>query len=489
MSENSAGMLAKYYVTNKDVVINKPMPAKFYADRVEVDEDAKSEPSDSTYWNSKRHETLTADEQKVYQMIDSLRKLPIVRSYIDIADLIVNGHIKSGAVEWGPLPFSYAYNNIEGNRLRVGLRTNNLFSKKFFFKGYAAYGTIDQKIKYGLELDYMLTRSPFTMFGIRKSFDLERLGVNADDVGPNNLFLAFNRFGRYNRGYYQHENYFFFKTTLFKGFQQTVGFRSRTFDPVYHFGYYVNPELGNQSSISSNYTTDELVLESRYAPDEVVVQSDRKMIEGRKGGRRGLPKWPIFTLRVSVGLKTLGSDFDYKRFQLGIQHNFRLGTFGRTYYNLSAGTSPSRVPYPLLFPHLGNNSAFYTDNSYNLMNIGEFVSTDFISLRVRHDMEGFLFNRLPLIRKWKLRSDLLANVVYGKNNIRYREMHSIRDVNGRYFSHPGELLPSEPYVELGYGVNNIFKFLRVEFIHRVTYLNRPYPINRFGVRFAAQFRL
>jgi hypothetical protein len=52
-----------------------------------------------------------------------------------------------------------------------------------------------------------------------------------------------------------------------------------------------------------------------------------------------------------------------------------------------------------------------------------------------------------------------------------------------------------PYVEVGYGVENIFKFIRVDFIHRLTYRNasstspdEPAPRN-FGIKVGAQFRL
>lgn len=492
LTENSAGMLAKYYVSNKDFIINKPQEPHFYSSRIDLNEDYKSDEEDTTYWNHKRHDALTIEERKVYALVDSLKQLPIVKTYIDIIDMAINGHIKTGALEWGPLPFTYAYNNIEGSRVRVGFRTNQLFSNKLFFKGYAAVGSLDKRVKYGMEIDYVLSRRPWAMIGFRKSFDLERLGINADDVGPNNLFLAFNRYGRYNRGYYQHENYGFVRATLFRGFQQTIGLRTRTFVPVFHFGYYANPDQGQASAINTDYSSTELVFETRYAPDEVIIQNDFKMIEGRTRARRGIPKWPVFTLKYSLGLKSFGGDFNYFRVMLGIQHSFRTGILGRTYYNISGGTSPSRVPYPLLFPHLGNNSVFYTDNAYNLMNIGEFVSSSFVSLRVRQDLEGLLFNRIPFIRKLKWRSDLLANVLYGENNTSYRQLHPSKDPDGNYYLHPGTLDANVPYIELGYGINNIFKFLRVEFIHRLTYLgnsSRSFPSHPFGVRIAGQFRL
>jgi hypothetical protein len=50
-------------------------------------------------------------------------------------------------------------------------------------------------------------------------------------------------------------------------------------------------------------------------------------------------------------------------------------------------------------------------------------------------------------------------------------------------------------VEVGYGFENIFKFIRVDFIHRLTYRNQPNarpdePAPRnFGIKVGAQFRL
>jgi hypothetical protein len=312
-------------------------------------------------------------------------------------------------------------------------------------------------------------------------------------VGVSNLFLAFNRFGPYQRGFYQHEHTGFVRTDLFKGFRQTVSLRMRTFQPVFNFGYYTNPDQGPASVIRNEYNSTELVFESRYAPDEVLIQNDFKMLDGRNRGRRGIPKWPVFTFRYSLGLRALEGDFRFHRFQFGIQHSVRAGVLGRTYYNVTAGFTPSRVPYPLLFPHLGNNTAIYTDNAFNMMSIGEFVSTRYAALRVRHDLEGFLFNRLPLFRKWKWRTDLLANVLYGENDKTFNQIHPKYDHKGNPLLNPYSLDPGIPYVEVGYGINNIFKFLRVEFLHRLTYLDQPTFYRAtprpFAIKLAAQFRL
>jgi len=121
------------------------------------------------------------------------------------------------------------------------------------------------------------------------------------------------------------------------------------------------------------------------------------------------------------------------------------------------------------------------------MNYGEFISDHFVSLRYRQYMEGFLLNRIPLLNKLKWRLLATGNIIEGGMRQSNRELIS------RYTMTGEETLPAghftgKPYVELGYGVENIFRFLRVDFIHRMTYLDNP-GIRRFGVFFTAQFQL
>jgi hypothetical protein len=46
-------------------------------------------------------------------------------------------------------------------------------------------------------------------------------------------------------------------------------------------------------------------------------------------------------------------------------------------------------------------------------------------------------------------------------------------------------LSKKPYVELGAGVENIFKLIRVDFIWRMAYLDHP-DISKFGIRASLQ---
>jgi len=78
-----------------------------------------------------------------------------------------------------------------------------------------------------------------------------------------------------------------------------------------------------------------------------------------------------------------------------------------------AGKVFGEVPYPILKNHLGNETLFYTTAAFNTMNFNEFASDQFISLRYRHFFEGFLLNRIPLMRRLKWRAVANANFLMG----------------------------------------------------------------------------
>ena len=122
------------------------------------------------------------------------------------------------------------------------------------------------------------------------------------------------------------------------------------------------------------------------------------------------------------------------------------------------------------------------------MNYGEFVSDQFASLQYQHHFEGFLLNRIPLIRKLKWRLVGTANVIYGSLSQANKDIISPTTLDGEPTLEFQSFDKNRPYVELGYGVENIFKFLRVDFVHRLSYLENP-DIRKFAVLFSFQFSL
>jgi hypothetical protein len=184
----------------------------------------------------------------------------------------------------------------------------------------------------------------------------------------------------------------------------------------------------------------------------------------------------------------LGSDFEYDKLRLTFRKRIKWGPLGYAYLNLAGENVFDVLPYPLLEYHLGNQTPIYSTVTFNLMNYGEFVSDHFASLQYQHYLEGLFLNRIPLLKKLNWRLLATSNVVVGGMRQANRDMISSTTSDGEETIQVGYFTNGKPYVELGYGVENIFRFLRVDFVHRLSYLENE-RARKFGVLFTAQFQL
>lgn len=472
-----AGLLAKFYTSNKNIVVNQPKEPKFYEKQILLDEGYILNMNDEEHWNELRHDPLTETEKNVYRMIDTLQHIPVVRTYIDLVKILINGYKKVGKVDIGPYLSLVAFNNIEGMRIQSGFRTNYAFSKKISFGAQLGYGFDDERIKYSAYFQHIMDRRRWTTMSLRVRSDLGRVGIDDENLADDYLFLAASRFGKFRRGYYFDETRFNFQREIIKGFSQRIAIRYNTFKPSFDFGYYSNP--GDVTSFKQSFQSAEIILETRLARDELFLQYDNERVS------MGAQKWPIITLRYTRGLKGVGgSDFEYDKFRFSILKKLPMGPLGTGKATITGEYINGTLPYPLLSFHIGNETPFYTDVIYSLMNFGEFFSDRFVSLQYRQYFEGFLLNRVPLMRKLKWRLTGLANIIYGDlsdENLAMSEPLPFPVDNNN-------LTIDKPYIELGYGVENIFKFLRVDFVHRLSYLEND-RARKFGVLFTAQFKL
>jgi hypothetical protein len=480
VGKSNPGMLAKFYTSNKNIVTNKPRDPAFYERSIELAEDARLE--EDKNWDSLRHEPLSETERNVYKMIDTLRNIPIVKTYTDIIKVLVNGYYNLGKVEVGPYLSLVTWNNIEGWRVQGGFKTNYQFSKKWIFQGQFAYGFDDERVKYLASVQRILSRQRWTTFSIRARRDLGRLGVDDESLADNPIFLAATRWGFFRRGYYSDEYRIAFQREIFKGYSQKISIRHWTFEPTYEFGFF-NPPVEVTSPVYDRFQASEVSIESRYARDEVFLQDDNDRIS------LGTNKWPVLTLKYTHGFSgILGSDFEYDKVKFNMTKRIKTGPLGVGYVTLSGEYVFSPVPYPLLNLHLGNQSPVYSSITYNLMNFGEFVSDRYAAIQYRQYLEGFLLNRIPLLNKLKWRLLATSNVIIGGMRQSNRNLISQFSPSGAEALPAGYFRNNKPYIELGYGVENIFKFLRVDFIHRVSYLENK-DARKFGILFSAQFQL
>lgn len=480
VNDKWAGVLAKFYTSNRNVVVNQPREAKFYQKGITLQEDFSMHQEDA-YWDSLRHDPLSETEKSVYRMIDTLTSIPVVRTYVDLIKIFINGYVHAGKIDVGPYFSFLAVNNIEGLRIQGGFRTNIKFSDQWVLGAQLGYGFNDERVKYLGYLENILDRKRWTTMSLLVRSDLARLGLDDPGLADDYFYLAAAKYGYIRKGFYFDEAKFSFQRELVKGYSQRLAFRYATFRPTFNFGYYGNP-TDTSSVITSGFESAEAIVESHFSLDEDFVQNDNDRIS------LGPTRSPIITMRYTRGIKGVaGSDFEYDKLWMSIEKRIKLGLFGTGYATLTGEYVFNTLPYPLLAFHLGNQTFFYTSVTSNLMDYGEFVSDHFASLRYVQHFEGFLLNRIPLIRHLKWRLTGSANIIYGG----LRQAN--QDLNAEFDEATNETQPighftRDPYVELGYGVENIFKVFRVEFVHRLTYLDQP-DVRRFGVLFAIQWTL
>ncbi|MBV6653478.1 MAG: carboxypeptidase-like regulatory domain-containing protein, partial [Mameliella sp.] len=148
-AENAPGMIARRTETFQKMRINQIGTKQDYIENEEfyLLDEVKIE-SDS-FWQKARHEPLSKTEQQVYTMVDSIKNMPIFKTYIEVLETVFVGYLQVGKVEFGPYASLYSFNPVEGDRFRIGARTTRAFSEKIRLGGFLAYGLQDERFKYG----------------------------------------------------------------------------------------------------------------------------------------------------------------------------------------------------------------------------------------------------------------------------------------------------------------------------------------------------
>ena len=132
------------------------------------------------------------------------------------------------------------------------------------------------------------------------------------------------------------------------------------------------------------------------------------------------------------------------------------------------------------------------NRAFNMMQGFEFVSSSYASVSYTQFFGGFLLDRIPLMKtinkklKWRLLGSF--NMLYGTIDEKNLRLLPTQTATGQPIEKFQTLSPGIPYMEIGYGVDNIFKFFRIDFIHRLNYLDSP-GAKSFGIKFLAQIKL
>ncbi len=480
LSKKGRGIFGKKVIHYDDFVFNKPADDKIYS-RVEkiIKEEDISNKTDS-FWLENRPDTLTAQEEGVYDMIDSIQKIPAFKRAMDIAFLLISGWKTIGPIEIGPLPAMYSFNDVEGFRLRAGFRTNQQFSKRNMFEAYGAYGFRDKQWKYMFGATHSFNKDFLSnpQNRIKISYQHETIfpGQDLQFLNDDNFLLSFKR-GNSDQMIFFDAYTIDYNKESHSGFAYNIIVENREQRPIGRLEFETNDII---PVISNSIRTDAFDINLRFAPNEQFYQG--------KNFRLPIPnKYPILKLNYRQGLKgVINGEYQFSRVAGQVFKRFYLAQLGFSDMELEGGKVFGSVPYPLLNLPQANQSFFLQETSYNMMNFMEFISDEFASVKLTHYFNGFIFNKVPLFKKLKWREVLSIKALYGnltdENNPNIRtDLYKFPvDVNGDPSTFAFQ--NGVPYVEASVGIMNFFKVFRLEFLQRLTYLENPGVPTMFGVK-------
>jgi hypothetical protein len=279
---------------------------------------------------------------------------------------------------------------------------------------------------------------------------------------------------------FEYEQEWGLKTTFGLKTEENEAAGALFFNPLNSGFNYTAPEGTPVGDLIHNgkIRTTELSLQFQLAPGRTYINTKQRRLPINLDA-------PVFTLGHTMGLKNvLGGDYKYNFTEAGIYKRFWMNSWGKIDVNVKAGAQWNRVPYPLLIMPAANLSYIIEDETFNLINNMEFLNDRYASLDASWDLNGKIFNRIPLLKKLKWREYLGVKALWGKltdKNNPYLAQNENSSVLMQFPEGCYVMDPHKPYVELIAGVHNIFKLLHVEFVHRCNYNELP-TAHKNGVR-------
>jgi hypothetical protein len=467
--EKSSGMYGKRTTLFKNHNFNEKKDDKFYREEVNYF-DKEAYTKDNAFWEENRFESLNSNEKGIYDMLDTLKTVPKFKRIYNLVSILGSGYVQVGKFDIGPLFSTFGYNDVEGQRIRLGGRTYFGPNDYWRIQGYTAYGFKDEKFKYGILGKYMFNKKNRFIISVGNRSDVEQIGVSLttsnDVLGRSFASSSFFSSGTNNK--------------LTKVNLTTIGLE---IEPVKNLNFQATFSHRKLESASSAFKLDYFTDDTFTSTASKVKQSEinfmidytpkRKMVGYGVDRIEVDINYPRFFVSYSQGLKgVLNSDFSYSKLQFYYRQPLLIGGFGRLFTTLEVGKTFGTVPLGLMNVIPGNQSYFIIDNTYNLLNYYDFVADQYTSLHLEHNFNGKLFARVPMLRKLNWREIVGVKAVYGSVS----DQNKALNASGLNY-----IAPVDGYIEYHAGIGNIFKVARIDCAWRGSYFDLP-EARKFTVR-------
>jgi Family of unknown function (DUF5686)/CarboxypepD_reg-like domain len=480
---NTPGFFADRTVSNGQPS-NLPIADSLFAGPL-VDTIAQAYQHSDSLWAAERPIALTQSESRIYTDMDSLVTMKSYKRVMNYGTFLTAGYISAGKFDIGPAGTFYSFNPVEGNKLRFGGRSNTKLSTRYYTEDYIAYGFKDQRWKYYVSGTYAFNNKsiytfPFNYLQASFLYDTRHPGQENVFANGNTFLSSFTR-GDNSKWLYNYIGRLNYVRELENHFSYNLGIKYWQQLPAGSLAFIYEPSQ-NQFDTVAQITTTELSLTLRYAPHE-------RFYQGKTSRTIITDKYPIFTFQYAIGIKgLLSGQYNYNAFHVNVYKRVYLAPFGFSDVTLDGGYLQGNLPFPLLVIHPANQSYFYIENAYNLMNYEEFVSDHYAGINIDHSFNGFFFNKIPLLKRLRLREVIAGKLLFGgvrseNNPDQNPEQMKFPVTNGITTTFA---LNGKPYLEASVGIYNIFSIFRLDLVKRFSYLYHP-GISSIGLRVSSNF--
>ena len=464
--------------------------------------EANAQMRDDDFWNQYRSVQLTKGESSMDSFIANIENIKGFKFIIFGLRALIENFVDTGTkehpskVDIGPVNTMITKNFIDGLRTRVSAQTTANLNPHWFANGYYAHGWDSKKDYYKAELiysfnkkDYLPREFPKRTVTFTSTYDVASPSDKFVHTDKDNVFTAFkwakvDKMMFYNRQQvaFEWEEEFGFKTTVSLKTEENEACGGLFFTPMDQWQSAETSEmlLGAPLSLhNGRIRTTELMALVRFAPGETFINTKQRRLTINLDA-------PVFTLGHTFGLKGfLGGDYSYNLTEATMYKRFWLPhNWGKIDCYVKGGIQWNKVPFPLLIMPAANLSYIVEDETFNLINNMEFLNDRYVSADMSWDMNGKVFNRIPLLKKLKWREYFGVKMLWGeltdKNNPMLEE--NLQDKTLMMFPEGSFVMDShQPYFELIAGVHNIFKILHVEYVRRLNYTDLP-TAHKNGIR-------
>lgn len=462
-----------------------PIEDKQFKGKAKIIYDANAKMRDNEFWVAHRTTQLTKSEAGMDSFIKRMASTRHFKWVIFASKALIENFIETGSedkpskFDIGPVNTFISKNLVDGIRLRASARTTAKLNPHWFFEGYYAYGTKSRRSYYDAKVTYSFNKPeyqpiefPVRTISFESTSDVESPSDKYLKHNKDNIFMTF-RPVKVEQMYFVNRQKINFNWETDYGLATSLELRTESNRPT---GKLVYEKM--DGTLVDKLRVSEVSLGFNYRPGQSYVNSKQKRMTVNLDA-------PEFNVKHTMGIKHfLGGDFNSNLTEVSIYKRFWLGSWGHIDTRVQGGAQWNKVPFQFLITPPVNTSYFEHQGTFNLMKGLEFLNDRYAQFNLAWDLEGKIFNRLPLIKKLKWREYVAFKGMWGhltdKNNPYLPQ--NANDTELYKFPVDTRVMTRDPYMEFVVGVHNIFKFLEVDYVRRLTYTNAP-GISKNGIRF------